>query len=445
MINKFNKLDVFSIVLGSIIGWGAFMLPGTKFLKEAGVVNTAIGLFLGALAIIIIEKNYTVMLEECPDNGGEFVYAYKNLGEGHGFMVGWFLTLAYLSIVPLNATAFPLVVKKIFKDLLEFGYLYNVAGYEVYLGEVLLSSLVIIIFAYINIKGVKSISRIQNIIVIVLVISVTFIFGLMIYKVDTDIIKTAYINNYKFDFKQIFMIFSIAPWAFIGFDSIAQLSGDLNMSPKKASLTAVIALLFGALLYNMLNIITAMVFPVEDLVNLEWATGIAVYEKLGLIPFIILVVSLTAAVWSGINGFMICTSKLIASIAEYGVIPNIFSKINISGSNVNAIIFISIVSLIAPWFGRSALSWIVDMSSLGAAIAYFYVSYIAIRKSKNIKNKIYGILGTLISLIFICLLLIPGSPAVLGMEPMIALLIWIIIGFTYYKVNRSKFKSASIN
>ena len=31
MKSRLTKLDVFSIVLGSIIGWGSFMLPGTKF------------------------------------------------------------------------------------------------------------------------------------------------------------------------------------------------------------------------------------------------------------------------------------------------------------------------------------------------------------------------------------------------------------------------------
>ncbi len=36
MNKKLNKIDVFSIVLGSIIGWGgSFMLPGTKFFKRS--------------------------------------------------------------------------------------------------------------------------------------------------------------------------------------------------------------------------------------------------------------------------------------------------------------------------------------------------------------------------------------------------------------------------
>ena len=67
MKSRLTKLDVFSIVLGSIIGWGSFMLPGTKFLKEAGVINTTLGLFLGALFIIIIQNSYYIMLENHDD------------------------------------------------------------------------------------------------------------------------------------------------------------------------------------------------------------------------------------------------------------------------------------------------------------------------------------------------------------------------------------------
>ena len=59
---KLSRIDIFSIVLGAIIGWGSFMLPGTKFLKESGVINTFLGLFLGVICIIIIEKNYLIMM-----------------------------------------------------------------------------------------------------------------------------------------------------------------------------------------------------------------------------------------------------------------------------------------------------------------------------------------------------------------------------------------------
>ena len=33
---KLNPLNVWALALGSIIGWGAFVMPGTTFLPKAG-------------------------------------------------------------------------------------------------------------------------------------------------------------------------------------------------------------------------------------------------------------------------------------------------------------------------------------------------------------------------------------------------------------------------
>ena len=123
MSKKLSIIEVFAIILGAIIGWGSFMLPGTKFLSSAGVGNTFLGLLLGAMCIIIIERSYHIMMQETCEEGGEFSYIYKELGANHGFIVGWFLSLAYLTMIPLNASAFPLVINKLFEGLLEFGYL----------------------------------------------------------------------------------------------------------------------------------------------------------------------------------------------------------------------------------------------------------------------------------------------------------------------------------
>lgn len=433
MKSYLTKIDLFSIVIGSIIGWGAFMLPGTKFLQESGIINTALGLSLGAICIMIIEYNYRVMMEEHDEEGGEFSYTYNILGKNHGFIVGWFLLLAYFTMIPLNATAFPLVIEKVFGHILKFGYIYNVAGVDVYLGEVLLSNVIVILFAYFNIKGIKNSSKIQNKIIFTLIILVAVIFITMFIKSDRNIIIDNYISNYKFNLKQVLTTFAITPFAFVGFDAIPQLSKEYKFSAKKASLVAIISLSIGTLIYNALNIITAMAYSPYKAKTLDWALGSAVSENLGRLGFVLLVIALIAAVSSGINGFMICSSKLIGSIADYKILPRKFGELNNKGVLKNAIIFISVVSLIAPWFGRTVIIWIVDMASLGASIAYMYVSYIAMRKARNFKSKIMSLLGTSISLLFILLLLIPMSPASLGKESLIALGIWILLGFIFLK------------
>ena len=171
-MKKLGVKEVFAILLGAIIGWGSFMLPGTKFLPNSGVVNTSIGLFIGTMTIIIIERSYRYMLQQNIDEGGEFSYILLFMGRKNAFIVGWFLFLAYLSLVPLNATAFPLVIDKLFPGALRFGYLYTVAGDAVYVGEVLVSTLIVLFFMALNLKGIKQSGKVQYIIVAALILCV---------------------------------------------------------------------------------------------------------------------------------------------------------------------------------------------------------------------------------------------------------------------------------
>lgn len=104
----------------------------------------------------------------------------------------------------------------------------------------------------------------------------------------------------------------------------------------------------------------------------------------------------------------------------------------------NAILFVMVISLFAPWFGREVLSWIVDMSSIGAAIGYFYTCLATYRTLKdNSQDKkpglmICSILGAIFSLCFVGLLIIPGMPSYLVPQARICLLVWIVLGVIFY-------------
>lgn len=424
-----SKIDIFSIVLGSIIGWGAFMLPGTKFLKEAGVINTFLGIVLGVICIIIIEKNYSIMMRIHDEEGGEFSYAYNNLGKKHGFFVGWFLSITYFTMIPLNATAFPLIIKKLFGNVLEIGYLYNIAEHNVYLGEIVVSCIIILIFAIINLNGINKTSSIQNIIIFMLIIIVIIIGIAMFINGNKEKFFSLYINDYFFDLNQILKVFTITPFAFIGFDVIPQLSKEFKFSKKKASIVAIFSLIVSGLIYNVLNIITALEYTPKEAIALEWALGSAVLKTLGKGAFVLLIISLCAAVCSGINGFMICSSKLLGAMANYKMLPKNISNKNKNGVFGNAIKFITIISLISPWLGRGLILWIVEMASLGASITYCYISFIAIKKNKS---KLIPLTGVSIGIIFILLLLLPNSPAHLSREAMVVLIIWSLIGILLY-------------
>ena len=440
MRNKLNKLDILSLALGSIIGWGAFTLPGSKFLHESGIISTAIGLLLGGLAIVIIQKGYHIMLEKHEEDGGEFSYTYKNMGKANGFIVGWSLTLCYISMVPLNATAFVLVLKMIFGSSIAFGYLYEVAGYAVYLSDIIIASIVILVFTYINKRGLKTSSRIQNTLILLMVINIILLSVVMFYKTDHSLIKTTYMLDYRLNFLEIAKVFAIVPFLFVGFDVIPQMVTDLDFKPSKATRITLVAIFSGVLFYNLTNIITGLVYTPETVVSEQWALGSAVMSHMGYAGFALVILSVIGAVAGGINGFMLSSSKLLSSLAQYKLIPARYAEKNNKDVYSHAINFVALVSLLAPWFGREVIIYIVDMSSLLAAVAYFYVSYIGFRHSTRVKSRCITGMGVLVSIVFMGLLLIPGSPARLSGPSLVLLILWAILGRIYYKSYTSNSK-----
>lgn len=439
-LKKLSKFDILSLVIGSIIGWGSFSLPGSKFLDQSGVINTTIGFIIGGLFVLFIQKGYHTMMIHHGEDGGEFSYTYNNLGRKHGFVVGWSLILCYLSMIPLNATAFLLVLKQIFGESISIGYLYTVAGHGVYISDIVIASSIILLFAYINKQGLKMSSIIQNTLVLMLVVNVFFLFSYMSFKGNTVQFRQNYISNYVFSMSQIAKIVAIVPFLFVGFDVVPQVTTDLGFKPRKATLLTVIAIFLGVSIYSLLNAITGLAYSPSQALKKDWATGQAVFQYVGIIGFVLLIIALIAAVVGGINGFMISSSKIVGALSDYKLFPKKYSLRNEKGAHSNAITFVTIVSLVAPWLGREVIIYIVDMSSVLAAIAYGYVCFISYNYSKKIYDKTLELIGLLVSILFIALLILPGSPSQLSIPSFILLGIWIGVGFIYYLSANYKIK-----
>src|SRR5699024_9827334 len=190
--------------------------------------------------------------------------------------------------------------------------------------------------------------------------------------------------------------------------------------------------------------------------NHLWGTGAVIQELLGPIGLIILVVALSMGIFTGLNGFTLAGSRLLFSMSRAKILPKSFSKLHPKYNTPHiAIIFTIAISAAAPWFGREALVWVVDMSSIGVSIAYLYTCITAFKLFKWSANegengfkeevsplkKSISFVGIIASITFIGLLLIPGSPAFLGIESRIALVIWVLLGIIFYLFKRKEYNS----
>lgn len=450
---KLSPINVWSLALGCIIGWGAFVMPGNTFLGKAGPGGTAIAMGIASVVMIIIAFNYNYMINRYPVAGGEFTYTQMTFGERHAFICSWFLGLSYLAIVPLNGTALALIGRNLMNNIFQFGFHYSIAGYDIYLGEVLLAVVSLVLFAILSIRGVKFTGVFQTGLVFALVggVLIVTIAALVSPKASFSNLTPAFYPNSDSTIGGILAVVAVAPWAFVGFDTIPQAAEEFNFSAKKTKAIMVISVLFGAAVYVILNTITAMTVPegyatwaqyIDDIPNLSGLMSLptfnAAYTLLGNFGLIFLGIAVLAAILSGIVGFYMATSRLLYSMSKEGVLPTWFGTLHPQYKTPkNAIVFIMCIAIIAPFFGRTALGWIVDMSSLGAAIGYGYTSASAMKLAK-IENDtgifITGLLGLIMGIVFCVLLLvpIPMFNCSLGKESYICLVVWIVLGLIFY-------------
>lgn len=453
---------VWAIALGSAIGWGAFVQP-INWMKEAGPLGVILGFSIGAALMILIAVSYGVLIQSFPVSGGEFAYAYLSFGRLHSFISGWFLTLGYVCIVALNATAFSLMFKFIFPPIIESVYLYTVAGWEVYLPEIFIAVGILAIFGFFNIKGSGLSGRLQFIFACFMVGGVVVLTLLVGAQPGSSIgnLEPLFVSG-KTSIAAVISIVAIAPWAFVGFDAVPQAAEEFDFPAKKAFMLIVYALVFAAAIYALMIIATGMVSPWEDVAAAGhlWGTGFVIESLLGPFGLILLAMALCMGIFTGLNGFILAGSRLLFAMGRAKILPAMFERVHPTHRTPYiAVLFTVALSSFAPFFGREALEWVVDMSSIGVSIAYLYTCYTAFmifKVSKNSKNmnpkinvvapfkKVLAGLGALASIVFIGLLLVPGSPAFLGEKSLIALVLWVSIGIVFYLAKRKEFNKIPV-
>ena len=469
---QLTPMHVWALAFGCIIGWGSFVNPGKKFLPNSGVAGTAIAMVLGAIVMIIIACSYAYMIPKYPKAGGEFTFTKACFGKHTAFVCGWFLIAAYLTNVPMNSTAIGLIVDGLDggADILKFGFHYTVAGFEIYFGEMLLASAILILFGILNIFGVKKAAFIQTVLSSLLVSSV-FVLAVSalisskasgihmepIWGFDKNAAISAGATTENISefakggtggiISAILATFAIAPWAYVGFDTIPQAVEEFKFSYRKVIGIMVVAILFGCFVYTANNTVAAAVLEnwPDRVMAGEWVLLVAAEEMLGVFGKILIGTAVSCAVLSGIMGFYLASSRLMYSMAKDGYLPEVFGKIDSKyGTPRNAILFCIAISLSGPILGREALGWFVDMSAIGASMGFFFTSAASWKTLNAEKNengffKTMAVLGALFSVTFMILQLvpIPGLSGVhFGRESYGMLLVWIAIGAIFYFVKR---------
>ena len=447
-----SPLAVVALSFGYAGGWGAFVLPGTLFLPNAGPVGTIIGLLIGTVAIVVLAFNYHKVATSVQGVGGTYGFVSKVFGYNHGFLVGCFLFLTYLAILWANATALVLLARYLFGNAFQFGFHYTMVGFDVYFGEVLLSLAAIAFCGGACLLSKRLAIRLHTFCAFVLFAGVVicFIAALLGHNGGIATMTPAFSAGSSKTI-QIIRILAMVPWAYVGFEAVFQSSSEFRFPVKRTFSLLLAGIIISAITYILLVILPVLAVPegysnwkeyIDALPRLEGIAAMPVFlaakSALGPLGIAIIGGSMLSAQLTALFATYIAVSRLVRAMSDDDMIPRWLGKCNSEGTPVNAILVAMFISLPVPFLGRTVIGWPVDLSNLGAAIAYAYISAAAfslVRQSCHFAPKAAGVFGLAMSIVFCLLMLVPNyiSGSSLSTESYLLLTFWCFVGFLLYR------------
>ena len=447
---------VIALSFGYAVGWGSFVMPGTAFLPGAGPLGTFIGVLIGAVVMSVFALNYHRMVKRTPGPGGVFSFAVKAFGADHGFLIAWFLVLTYVAIMWANATALVLLLRYLFGDAFQFGLHYTMAGFDVYLGECLMCVLMIAFAGGACLFRKRFAVGLHTLLAGVFVLSVAVCFCAALWRHEGGFaaLSPAFAPDGSNPGLQIVRILAMIPWAFVGFEAVVNSSGEFRFPVKRTFGLLIAAITLSALVYLLLALLPVLSTPdgfanwsdyIAALPGLQGISSMPVFSaakrSLGPLGLSVIGSAMLSAQLTALFATYIALSRLMRAMADDGMIPKWLGRCNEEGTPVNAVLTVMCVSLPIPFLGRTVIGWPVDLSNLGAAIAYGYTSAAVLallRKGKecgHCAEKAAGIFGLLMAVVFSLLMLVPNylSGSSLSTESYLLLSIWCFAGFLLYR------------
>lgn len=369
--------DLIALGIGMVVGTAIFTLPGIVAADNAGpavclsFIVAAIGAGLSALAY---GETSTVL----PFAGSAFSWINVLFGEFWGWVAGWALMAEYFISVAFVASGWSAYMKGF---LGSFGVYLPKAlsgGFNLQKGSYIdiLSAFAILLIACLISRGVKQVSKVENVIVSikVLVILMFIIVGATAIHPQNYIpFIPKHIPGTRFGgvigivagASQIFI-------AYVGFDAIAANAAETKNPKKAMPLGLMGTLALGTTLFVAVSLVLVGMFPYKVYAgNAEPAAWALRHAGFRIIANLLSIVALIG-LFSALIAILLASSRLLYAFGRDHMLPHTLGHIDENKVPNHALWFITFAAMIlGSIFPFDFLSTLV---SAGTLVAFIMVS-----------------------------------------------------------------------
>lgn len=457
--SKFDKVmgawDILVIAFGAMIGWG-WVINSGDWITTAGFAGSIIAMLIGGVMVFFVGLTYAELTSAMPQCGGEHVFSYRAMGPTGSFVCTWMIILGYVATSAFEATALPTVITYLFPEFNQV-YLYSIAGKDIYLTTILLGVGVAVLITFINIRGAKTAAILQTVLTAIIAIAgILLVVGSAVNGDGANITGQMWESGTGTTLGSVFKVACMTPFLFIGFDVIPQAAEEINVPYKKIGKIMLLSIFLAVAWYLLIIFAVCYIMPQSAIAQemssqngLVSAKAIEIAFRSPLMGKVLIIGGLCGIITSW-NSFLMGGSRALYSMGESLMIPKMFGKLGKHKTPEAAIILCGIACVVAPFFGRGVLVWLVDAASFGCVIAYMFVSisFCILRKKKSEMARPYkvkagrfvGVMAVLMAGFMTLLYIVPASfSAALVWQEWIVVGIWLALGAFFYFYSKKKY------
>lgn len=375
--------DLLLLGVGTVIGTGIFILPGTVAALYSGP-GIVMSFVLAALVCATAAMCYAEFSSALPVAGSAYSYGNIVFGEFIGWVIGWALILEYMLSVAAVSTGWSAYLVSFLK-----GVGINVPkaitgsfdpAHGTYFN--LFAILIVLAISLLLTQGVKTSTRINNVIVVAkIAIIILFVIVGMFYVKPSNWSPFAPYGSHG-----IMRGASLVFYAYLGFDCVSASAAEVKNPKKNMPIgiigtliictllyMAVAAVLTGMVSYTKLNVAAPVSFALQ-LVNQNWVAGIISIGAL-------------AGMFTMMLSMIYSSSRLIYSIGRDGLLPKGLGKINMK-HQVPSHSLLTVTLVIAVMGGLVSLDRLTQLVNIGTLIAFTMMSLgvLPLRKRQDLEN-----------------------------------------------------------
>jgi len=357
-----RRREVISLAFGAMIGWSWVALAGT-WLESAGSIGAILAFLIGGVVIAFIGMTYAELASAMPQVGGEHTYSLRAMGPAASFVCTWSIIFGYFSVVAFEVVALPTVTEYLFPNF-KMGFLWTVAGYDVYLSWVLVGVAGSLVMTWINVIGIRTAAVLQTVVTVVILLAGVLVVSGALFNGSAANMQPLVVDGVK----GMLTVLVMVPFLLVGFDVIPQAAEEIDLPHREIGRVLVISLMMAAAWYGLIVLGVSLSLDDEALGRASLATADASAASWRS-PWIgkLVVVAGIGGILTSWNAFLVGGSRAIYALAHSGMLPRFLGRLHPHfNTTANAVVLIGVLAILAPLLGRQTLVWL----SLGMMVLY---------------------------------------------------------------------------